>query len=54
MFALLVPVSFVAPIAEGVTINLPDTLLHLFSALVIGYFGFVAGRDATSSAAPIR
>jgi hypothetical protein len=33
VFALLVPVSFIAPIAEGVAINLPDTLLHLVSAL---------------------
>ena len=44
VFALLVVVSFLAPIAEGVAINFPDTLLHLVSAVVIGYVGFVADR----------
>ena len=42
VFALLVVVSFIAPIAEGVAINLPDTLLHLVSAIVTGYVGFMA------------
>jgi hypothetical protein len=52
VFAALVVVSFVAPIAEGVAINLPDTLLHLASALVSGYVGFLSnnrvGRPATA------
>jgi hypothetical protein len=42
VFAALVIVSFLAPIAEGVAINLPDTLLHLVSAAVTGYVGFAA------------
>jgi uncharacterized protein DUF4383 len=46
VFALLVPISFIARLAEGVAINLPDTLLHLVSALVTGYLGFFAGRQA--------
>jgi hypothetical protein len=42
VFAILVVVSFVAPVAEGVAINLPDTLLHLASAALTGYLGFMA------------
>jgi hypothetical protein len=55
-FALLIPVSLLAPIAEGVAINLPDTLLHTASALIAGYVGFVAvnrvsrPRTATANA----
>jgi hypothetical protein len=44
VFGLLVPVSLIAPIAEGVAINLPDTILHLVSALLTGYFGFMTSR----------
>ena len=44
VFAVLVPASVVAPIVEGVAINLPDTLLHLASALLTAYLGFAAGR----------
>ena len=50
VFALLVVVSFVAPIAEGVAINLPDTLLHLVSAVATGYVGFVADRGVSRPA----
>jgi hypothetical protein len=49
VFALLVPVSLIAPIAEGVAINLPDTFLHIVSALVTGYLGFYARRDTLRS-----
>ena len=48
VFALLVVVSFLAPIAEGVAINLPDTLLHLVSALATGYVGFFAARGVST------
>ena len=44
VFALLVPASLIAPLAEGVAINAPDTALHLASALLTGYSGFVASR----------
>jgi hypothetical protein len=47
VFALLVVVSFLAPIAEGVAINLPDTGLHLLSALVTGYVGFMGGSKVS-------
>lgn len=50
VFALLVPVSLIAPIAEGVAINVPDTLLHIVSALLTGYLGFMAGRSTLRSA----
>jgi hypothetical protein len=43
VFALLVPASLIAPIAEGVAINPPDTVLHLASALLTAYLGFTAG-----------
>ena len=43
VFGALVVVSFLAPVAEGVAINLPDTLLHLVSAALTGYLGFMAG-----------
>jgi hypothetical protein len=42
VFAVLVVASFLAPIAEGVAINFPDTLLHLVSAVATGYIGFFA------------
>ena len=45
VFALLVPASLIAPLAEGVAINAPDTALHLGSALLTGYIGFVASRQ---------
>ena len=44
VFAALVVVSVIAPIAEGVAINPPDTILHLASALLTGYLGFGAAR----------
>lgn len=37
-FVLLLAGSFVAPFAEGLSINLPDTALHLITALVFAYF----------------
>ena len=50
VFLVLVVGSVIAPIVEGVAINPPDTILHLASALLTGYLGFVAPRFA---AAPI-
>jgi hypothetical protein len=44
VFALLVVGSVIAPIAEGIAINLPDTGLHLASALALAYLAF-ASRD---------
>jgi hypothetical protein len=44
VFLLLVPLSLIAPIAEGVAINPADTFLHLASALLTGYLGYMAGR----------
>ncbi len=46
VFLVLVVASVIAPIVEGVAINPPDTVLHLASALLTGYLGFVAGRPA--------
>ena len=49
VFALLVVASFLAPIAEGVAINPPDTILHILSALVTGSLGFMAPRGTTTA-----
>ena len=49
VFALLVVASFLAPIAEGVAINPPDTILHLLTTLVTGYLGFMAPRGTTTA-----
>jgi hypothetical protein len=46
VFAVLVVGSLIAPIAEGVAINLPDTGLHLVSALVLAYLAFGSRSDA--------
>ncbi len=42
VFAVLVVGSFVAPIVEQVPLNPPDSVLHLVSALITGYYGFMA------------
>jgi hypothetical protein len=49
VFAVLVVGSFVAPVVEQVPLNPPDTVLHLVSALITGYYGFMR-RPATSLA----
>lgn len=41
VFLALVVASFVVPVVEQVAINPPDTILHLVSALITGYFGFM-------------
>lgn len=51
VFALLVVVSFVAPIVEQLPLNLPDTILHLASAGLTGYLGFMAENRAESLSA---
>ena len=47
VFLVLTIASFIAPLAKGVNLNPPDTVLHLASALLTGYLGFVAGREPT-------
>ena len=46
IFALLSVASLIAPVVEGVSINPPDTILHVVSTLLTGYCGFVAGPSA--------
>lgn len=41
VFAALVVASFVAPVVEQVPLNPPDTILHLVSMAITGYFGFM-------------
>jgi hypothetical protein len=49
VFVLLIILGLVMPTMEALPLNLPDTVLHLLSALVSGYLGFAAGarRSAT-------
>jgi len=49
IFLILVVGSFILPIVEGVNLNLADTFLHLASALLTGYLGFVAARQLSAS-----
>lgn len=48
VFAVLVVASFIAPLREGISINLPDTILHLVSMLITGYVGFTAAGRGTA------
>jgi len=47
VFLVLVVASVIAPIVEGVNLNFPDTILHLASALLTGFLGFAATREAS-------
>jgi hypothetical protein len=49
VFAVLVVGSVIAPIAEGIAINLPDTGLHLVSALAFAYLAFASKSDQADS-----
>lgn len=50
VFAVLFVGTFIAPIVEAVAINLPDSGLHLVSALLTGYVGFMMGRTSAATA----
>ncbi len=50
VFLILTVASFIAPLVEGVNLNPPDTILHLTSALLTGYLGFMAPRGLSGSA----
>jgi hypothetical protein len=49
VFALLVVASFIAPIVEQLPLNPPDSVLHLVSAVITGYYGFMV-KPAVASA----
>jgi hypothetical protein len=49
VFAVLVVGSFIAPIVEQVPLNPPDTALHLVSALITGYYGFLRKPAMTTA-----
>jgi hypothetical protein len=49
VFAVLVVGSFIAPIVEQVPLNPPDTALHLVSALITGYYGFMRKPAMTTA-----
>jgi hypothetical protein len=48
VFVVLVVGSVIAPVAEGIAINLPDTILHLVSALLVGYLAFATRPEPES------
>jgi hypothetical protein len=54
VFVLLAIASLIAPIVEGVNINAPDTILHLASALLTGYLGFLADRQVAGVTSTAR
>ena len=47
VFGVLVIASFIAPVVEQLPLNPPDTVLHLASAAITAYLGFLAGGAAT-------
>ena len=49
VFALLVVASIIAPLAEGVAINPPDTVLHLASTVLTAVLGFATSRQPAPS-----
>ena len=42
VFLLLFFASFIAPLAEQVALNAPDTVLHLATFAITAYLGFIA------------
>ena len=48
VFGVLVIASFVAPIVEQLPLNPPDTILHLASAAITAYLGFMPSPVAAS------
>jgi Domain of unknown function (DUF4383) len=48
VFGVLVIASFIAPILEQLPLNPPDTILHLASAAITAYLGFMAPSVAAS------
>jgi hypothetical protein len=49
VFVLLAIGSFVAPLAEGLAFNVPDSGLHILTAVLVGVVGFATrweGEDA--------
>ncbi|MFC4425950.1 DUF4383 domain-containing protein [Deinococcus navajonensis] len=49
VFLLLFVGSFIAPVVEGVSLNPPDSVLHLASAMLTGYLGFQRNRVLAAS-----
>jgi len=47
-FFALVAASFIAPIVEGINLNLPDTFLHLTSTVLAGWLAVKGSRQATA------
>lgn len=47
VFLVLVVASVIAPIVEGVNLNLADTILHLASALLTAFLGFGTARQVS-------
>lgn len=49
VFLALVLASFIPPLVDLVSVNLSDTLLHLASAALTGFLGFLAPRGAAAT-----
>ena len=51
VFFILVAGSFIAPIVEGINLNLPDTFLHLASSVLALWLSIERSKQATASGA---
>ncbi|SMB94482.1 DUF4383 domain-containing protein [Deinococcus hopiensis] len=47
VFFILVAGSFIAPIVEGINLNLPDTFLHLASTALAAWLSFKSSKQVT-------
>jgi hypothetical protein len=45
VFVVLAIGSFIAPLAEGLAFNIPDSGLHILTALLVGAVGFMTRWD---------
>jgi hypothetical protein len=54
VFLILAIATLISPIADPMLggVNIPDFILHLGSALLTGYLGFVAARDTDRNVLP--
>ena len=45
VFVILAIGSFIAPLVEGLSLNMPDSGLHILTALLVGAVGFMTRWD---------
>lgn len=45
VFVILAIGSFIAPLVEGLALNIPDSVLHIVTAVLVGVVGFMTRWD---------